>query len=309
MKDIVNKIIGLIGDNFPNGIRDDFIDTNKILRIYLTNGGESVSRGFISEIIRSTGIEEDGRFYLVSLEGAAQVRKLFDDLLEKNSILYYSSVCKKNSEFFAHRHISSTKVLKKILRASGRHFYFKDFCAAHKAVCLEREIEKIFTVSKKLLTFGDLQEKLPYVPKEKISAVLADSKKFFRTAGDKYISVAVLRFDFEEIQAASRRISFLIETKGFATSEDYVLSSNIALNPAVPEKDLCKLIYEKFLSAKFDRSGKKLIKKGAAVAKKTRGSVNNVQKFIAAQDEFSIGNIFMLRSLPITQTTARFIPS
>jgi hypothetical protein len=306
MKDVVNKIIKIIGDNFPNGIRDDFIDTNKILRIYSEScESKNISGRFISHIIRSNGIEEGGRFYFVSSEGATQIKRLFDDLFETNSILYYSVVCKKNSDFFARQHIFSSEVLRKILQETSGHFYFTDFCTNHKTIRLKYEIEKIFAAGKKLLSFEDLQEKLPYVPKEKISAVLDDSTEYLRTTNGKYISVANLQFDSEELQAAIRQISFNIDTKGFAASADYNLSTNLALNPEVPEKDLRNLIYEKFFAAAFDKFGKKLFKKGASAAKKACGSTKSLRKFIAAQDELSAEKIFdVAQSLGILQRDA-----
>ena len=37
MQDITETIIEIIKNNFPNGIRTDFIDINKVMRIYLSS--------------------------------------------------------------------------------------------------------------------------------------------------------------------------------------------------------------------------------------------------------------------------------
>ena len=72
-EDFVKDVIQIIQDNFPHGIRRDFIDTCKVLRIY----SESVSCGFVCEssellrrsvadVIRRHGIEQRGRFYFLA---------------------------------------------------------------------------------------------------------------------------------------------------------------------------------------------------------------------------------------------------
>ena len=66
MKDIAQKIIEIIKKNFPNGVRADFIDANKIARLYAANYHEEISRAQILEIICKSGIENGGRFYFIS---------------------------------------------------------------------------------------------------------------------------------------------------------------------------------------------------------------------------------------------------
>ena len=63
MQAVIERVIKIITANFPNGIRDDFIDLNKILKIYFANyDDEIISRNKIAEIIHSNGIAVDGRF-------------------------------------------------------------------------------------------------------------------------------------------------------------------------------------------------------------------------------------------------------
>ena len=64
MRNVEEKIVDIIKDNFPNGLRADFIDTNRILRIYSADHtAENISRNFIVNIIRANGIEAGGRFH------------------------------------------------------------------------------------------------------------------------------------------------------------------------------------------------------------------------------------------------------
>lgn len=44
-------------NTFPNGIRDDFIDTNRILKAYAGSAADKkISQDFIADVIRKNGI-------------------------------------------------------------------------------------------------------------------------------------------------------------------------------------------------------------------------------------------------------------
>ena len=70
------------------------------------------------------------------------------------------------------------------MQEAGGHFYFDEFCAASGAIRLDYEVAKIFAAAGKSLSLDDLQSELPYVPAEKISAVL-DAKKYLPTSAGK----------------------------------------------------------------------------------------------------------------------------
>jgi len=106
MLDTIKKVTEIIRNNFPNGIRDDFIDTNKVSRIYSASyDGEHISRNYIVEIIRANGIEDGGRFYFISDEATENIRHFLDEILSANSIAYYTKINEKHSDFFAAMHI------------------------------------------------------------------------------------------------------------------------------------------------------------------------------------------------------------
>ena len=287
MQDIVKNVVDIMRSNFPNGIRDDFIDTSKVSRIYsVNNDGEQISRNYIVEIIRANGIEDGGRFYFISDENAESIRHFLDEILSANSIAYYTKIHEKHSDFFVATHVFSPDVLKKILQtAVGGHFYFSEFCSAKRAVRLDYLIAQIFTAAKTSLSIDDLQEKLPYVPSEKILEVLSDAKKYLPTSAGKFIPFSKIQFDTDEIDAAKKQISLYIDKVGYAIPEDYSLSSNFALNPEVAEKDMRNIIYEKFFSENFTKRGKRLFKRGIAGRKSVTGASNRFREFIGEQTE------------------------
>lgn len=294
MQDTVKEIIEIITVNFPNGIRDDFIDVNKVLRIYsASHEAEKISRRLIAEIIRTNGLEDGGRFYFISDDNAENLRSLLDEILSAHSIAYYNKIYERHADFFTAMHIFSPKVLKKILQTNGGgHFYFDEFCSAKRATRLKYEVSKIFMATEKSLSLDDLQDKLPYVPSEKILAVL-DTKRYLPTSAGRYITVSKIQFDTEEIHAAKQQIISAIDANGYALPEDYDLTSNFALNPELAERDLRNVICEKFFSDDFIKRGKKFFRKGEIVKwNKETSATERIRKFIAEHDELSAKELF-----------------
>ena len=228
--DAEKKIVAIILEHFPNGIRDDFIDTNKVLKLYRTKYAEEVSLKKIADVIRARGIEDGGRFYFVSAEDVKSIKWLFDEILETNSIVYYSVVRVKHADFFVRRSVFSPKILRKVLSKKGDYFYSKDFCATDKSTRLEYEVEKIFRARGNSLTLGELQEKFSYVPPEKISVLLDDARKYLKINSGKFFLVSEIHFDEEEIRAARQKIFSVLDASESASLEDCDLSSTFALN-------------------------------------------------------------------------------
>ena len=289
----MKKIIEIIKINFPNGIRDDFIDTNKVLRIYAANyPNENISRAVIVAAIHKNAVADGGRFYFISEKVAEDIARLMEEILEKFSIAYYAKIYEEHADFFSRRHIFSPEVLKKFLQEIDADcFCYDEFCSAKRWARLDNEIEKIFSATEESLSLEDLQKNFPYVPKEKISAVLSDMKKYLPTIAGRFISVSKIRFDFEELETAKQQIISAAAASGCAAPEDYNLSSNFALNPEIAEKNLRDVIYEKFFSADFDKRGKKFFKKGFD-AKKEFAATDRLREFIFAQDELSAEKLF-----------------
>lgn len=295
MQNVTERITEIIMSDFPNGIRDDFIDTNKVMRIYSAKyTDKNISQDLVADVIHKKGIEHGGRFYFVEEKDMEIILLAIDEILEQYPVAYYSAVHKKHANFFARVHIFSPEVLKKILQETRTNYFcFDEFCSASKMTRLDYEVSKIFTTTEDSLSLEDLQEKLLYVPTEKILAVLNDSKKYLPTNTGRYFPVSKIKFDLEEIRSVNQQISSHIGADGYAVLGDCDLSSNFALNPELTEKDLRNVIYEKFFSADFTKRGKKIFKKGADVKEKSPTTPSkSLRKFLGDQDELSAEKLF-----------------
>lgn len=294
MQDTAQRLINIVEENFYNGIRDDFIDTSKILRLfsyYYPN--EIIFRESVVEIIHSNAIENKGRFYFIAPDTVETIQYFLDEILKKNSLAYYTAIYRKHFDFFTRLHISSPDVLKKTLHCyDKRHFHFPEFCAINKTAYLDYEVEKIFTRLQKPLSLEDLIIKLPYVPAEKIAAALSDTKKYFLTQKRFYFLFDQLKFDVAEIDSVKNKLRCYIAENGDANIEDCDFSSTFSQNMGISEKDLQNIIYEKFLSHDFTKRGNKLFKKGTSDKNNTASIIAKFKKFLDTQDEIPAKKLF-----------------
>lgn len=308
MPETTKKILEIIRKNFPNGVRADFIDTNKILRMYAAKfAGEKISNALIDETIRAHGLRSGEKFYFIPAAKIAEIQQLFAEILQKNSIAYYSAVYEKHSDFFAGAQIFSVETLKKILpEINDGNFYFEEFCATSKTARLDSEIEKILMSSEKSLTPENLREKFCYVPEQKILETVSDTKKFLPTLEGGYIPISSLQFDLKEISAAKNQLKKLTAKNDFVDFEKLKLSSNFALNPAVAKKNLREVIYEKFFAAEFKKRGNKLLNKNFNMGKGY--FMPDLKKFVAARQEVSLEELSnFARNLGLQNSTPALI--
>ena len=92
-QDTVKRFMDIVEENFSNGIRDDIIDTSKILKIFSADyPDEKIFLDSLIDIIHTNGIETGGRFYFISEDNIESILFFFDEILKKFSIAYYSSV-------------------------------------------------------------------------------------------------------------------------------------------------------------------------------------------------------------------------
>lgn len=258
-----NKIVKIIAENFPNGVRDDFIDISKILKIYHAKlPEENISADEVINIIHAKGTENSGKFYFVEFNEVEKLISVVKEIFENYSVVYYSELYRKHEDFFARLNIFSAEILKKILiEKSSKFFCFDEFCSPSRGIKLDYEIAKIFYTENKSLSLEELQKIFLYVPEEKILSIISNTKKYLSTMTDKYFPTSKIKFDIEEISIAENKINSAIADKKFAAKEDYDLSSNFALNPEIDEKILRDLIYQKFFADKFGKNRTRLVKK------------------------------------------------
>ena len=226
MLDVEEIIVDVIKENFPNGIRDDFIDTGKVLRL-LSTGGLTVrlSRNFIADVIRANGVEEGGRFYFIADRDVEKIERLFADIAADHSVVFYRAVFEQHAEFFSGMNIFSPEVLKNFL---PDYLCDDDRMSAR----LADAIEEISSEEQSAPSLDQLKERFPYVPPDEISTALDNRKKRKRASKKSDAPKPPRGFSIPQLRKFIFEHDELTADKIFARADELSVERQTALNHA-----------------------------------------------------------------------------
>lgn len=268
---MIDKIIAVVSENFPNGVRADFITENKIRQAYRKKyPGEKIPVDFsLRNFIREKALEHDGKFYFLDATIKNQVLELANSLLtEINPIIFYESFYLKHRETLNKLKIFSTDILILTLKSTTDKIFFAEkFFARDSQITLIKALEQILK-STPPLSEQELQNILLYVPKEELHQALSDSKFFVPTISKKFLPTELLHFDLKEISGAREKILADVKTCEQAIFNEQLFKKNIAANPIISDKVLCEALYSIFFADDFSRNGDIVTVKGRSLGLK-----------------------------------------
>ena len=303
---ILKKILVVLFENFPNGVRADFIAENQLRQAYkLKYGGEEIPSSFdLTRFIKKRAFFSEGKYYFIGTHERSHVMRLIDTALNAgNMLIYYDAFFKQHIEELQELKITNTSVLAAILRdGDGRFFCSNKYIAVNKFVKLVDVIEYIVNSFLKVESFSieQIKEKLPYVPVSEILCFLKCSRKYLKTTDGKYLSTNQVLIDRTELMELHNFLLTDLQTNGHAIFNIQDFSNTLELNPELSETTVGNFLFEQFLSKDFSRHGNILTAHGTM----TNG-IKLLKKFCASHDELTINELFdRAKKLNIIQYTA-----
>lgn len=303
---ILKKILVVLFENFPNGIRADFIAENQLRQAYkLKYGGEEIPASFdLMRFIKKRAFFSDGKYYFIGTHERSNVMRLIDTALNAgNMLIYYDEFFKQHSEELQELKITNASVLASILRSGDGRFFCSDkYIAVNKFVKLVDVIEYIVNSFLEVESFSieQIKAKLPYVPETEILYFLKRSRKYLKTTDGKYLSTNQVLIDHAEIIELHNLMLTDLRTNGHAIFNIQDFSNTLELNPELSESTVGNFLFEKFLSKDFARHGNILTARGTMAS-----GIKLLKKFCAAHNELTINELFdRAKKLNIIQYTA-----
>ena len=280
---MTEKILNIIAENFPNGLRFDFIANKKIRRLYAEKFAEEIPADFnIEALLERHCIKRNGKFYLINKFDKEKILRLVDEIISDNVIVFYEKIFEKHRKFFEEMKIVSADVLSETLQSmSYKYFYNEDFLAMNWFITPQDLLRKYFQTYKEI-TLDEVEEIFPYIPLEVVKKILS-GKNYSLTDSGKYILADSIQFDEEEIKTAQEKFSKEIEINGHAIFETSKFTRILEINPDISEANICTAIYEKYLADKFSRHRNILTIKGEKLSGRQL-----IRNYCAARDEITI---------------------
>ena len=280
------SVAELLEAEFPNGVRPgSIIDRNKIRRAYLQWFDEELPSDLdLESLLLKVGLFHDGKVFPVS-RSTDHSPELFVKSLEGRShgIFFYDELFEKEAESFTQLGVQSGEMLRTVLKKMSHEAYVYgrvSFTPHGRPATMEDVLEAAFK-TKGEWSRGELESYFPYVPADKIVAVLAQDGRFVRVAEGTYRLLADILLDENECQEVSRMGFFSMTADAFRRS--------IERNGDISPSAIQTAFFERFLSDRFDRHGKIVCAKGAPFDSKMA-----IRAFCRDNDEVTLDELLQM---------------
>jgi len=275
---VLDTIVSIVNEHFPNGIRpDSVIDSNKLKKYYADATGEDIAKA-VSDIpatLGAIGIRHGDKVYAVSAKARQELTKLLERLLsEENRLFYYDEIYDAHSGFFRDMNIFSSELLKTVLseitqslwfqNKNYRLHFYKNYCLTDRNITVESEILRCYETAV-CLSYDQLKTRLPYIPIVKIKQILAQNSDFIWVNTGVYTHAGKIEFDDVECRAAYVKIEEAVSRGGFATLASINIRASAKQNPDLSESALKNGFFQTYLANRYENRGNIISPKGNAL--------------------------------------------
>jgi hypothetical protein len=268
------KLTHVLSTRFDNGILvSSGIELDRFRRFAAgaegLDGLAGLSDGELRGAIEACGTYFNGKVYAISARVKDRLAELVGSYFATGAqVIFYEEFYEKNRKWLFRSSVASPEMLMEILEELSLAQYYKpEYFGRTHAPVLVAVGEEILRVwgDGALATYGQLAERLPYVPLERIKNALSHSRDFIRDSEGTYTHYGKVSISPEDREAIRERAATACddEEKGYASFAELPMGDIEALNPGLSMQALHDAIYRKCLSDGFARQGKIVTREGS----------------------------------------------
>ncbi len=288
------RISAVLSDSFPNGIRPgSIIDRNKFAAAWRKRFDEEMPKGLDLEVaLPLAGMVHGDKVFPVGDANGTSPAAFVKSLEERShGIFFYDELFEKEADAFTRMGIQSGEMLRALLRKESPDAYVygkSTFTLPGFPHAVADVIAGVFS-ERPEWSRETLEERLPFVPSEKIASVLATNARFIRVSEGTYRLLSGILLDEEECRKIVRAAEEEISRKGFFSLASASFERSLDQNGDILLSAVQAAFSERFLSADFDRHGKIVCAKGAAFDSRMA-----VRAFCRENDEATMEELLQL---------------
>lgn len=265
----VAQLEDILSTHFANGFRlNSPIELLRFRTFYQKNMDKELTLHDedLKSRIAACGTNFDGKIYAVSAQAKERIRRLAEDYFTNGAqAIFFAEFYTKNESWLFEASVVSEDMLIEILRKlfpklSFTQTYF-GYTYASIIVVLEGEILRVWG-DNVLRTYGQLIERLFYIPLERIKSVLSQNSDFIWNSVETFAHLSKINITDEERQVIREAVSRECNSRGYASIADLPLSEIEERNYTISLTALHNAVYRICLSDKFDIKGKIVTRKG-----------------------------------------------
>ncbi|MCX5813958.1 MAG: hypothetical protein NT178_15635 [Proteobacteria bacterium] len=203
--EVIEKLTDVLSAHFANGYRlNSSIEFARFRSFAAEDFGEEIvlSHEELKRYISACGTTYEGKVYAVSAETKERIKELVDDYFSDGAqVIFFSEFYTKNENWLFEASVVSEDMLIDLLRRlfpklSFTQTYF-GYTGASVFAALEGEILRVWG-DDVLLIYGQLAERLRYVPLERIKYALGQNGDFIWSTVETFSHVSRIEITDEE---------------------------------------------------------------------------------------------------------------
>ena len=266
---VVEQLAEVLSSHFTNGYRLNSLIEMTRFRSFVTEDFDeeiTLTDEELKSYIAACGTTFDGKVYAVSAQAKERIKGIAEDYFADGAqAIFFAEFYAKNENWLFEASVVSEDMLIDIIRRqfpklSFTQTYFGNTDASIFAV-LESEILRVWG-DDVLLTYGQLAERLRYIPLERIKYALCQNGDFIWSSVETFSHVSRIKITDEERQVIREAAMRECNARGYASYTDLPLDEIEERNYELSITAVHNAVYHICLSDKFDKKGKIVARKG-----------------------------------------------
>jgi hypothetical protein len=259
-------IYGQALEDFPNGIRPkSIIDIGKLKNLCFKVKGKDFPFDSIDipKILASIGIRHNDKIYVIPKGTRTELINLIMQIIsEGNRLFYYDKFYNVHATYLQDLKIFSAELLHSFLcELLPSLYYFKYYFTITNNVTIESELLHCFNDTI-CLSYEELNDKMPYIPLDKIKQTLALNSSFIWVKKGVYTHTSKFQIDYNELSAIKAKIKNELSIHNYFPLISLDLAHNLELNPELSETAVRNGLFQIGLSGDYEKRGNVITKKG-----------------------------------------------
>ena len=290
---LLKQLTDVLSSHFANGYRLNSPIEMARFRIFAAEDlGEelTLTDEELKSYIAACGTTFDGKVYVVSARAKERIKEVAEDYFADGpQAIFFAEFYAKNENWLFEASVVSEGMLIDILRRlfpklSFTQTYF-GYTDASIFAALEGEILRVWG-DDVLLTYGQLAERLRYIPLDRIKYLLGQNADFIWSSVETFSHVSRIEITHEERQVIREAAERECNTRGYASITDLPYGEIEERNYELSITAFHNAVYRICLSDKFDKKGKVVTRKGDVL-----DALNIMKKYCRTIDKCSLDDL------------------
>lgn len=267
--EIIEKITNILLAHFSNGYRlNSTIELARFRSFAAVSFSEEIvlSEEELKRCISACGSIYEGKVYVVSKETKEQIKELAGEYFSDGAqIIFFAEFYSKNESWFFEANIVSENMIIDILREQFPKLSFTQTYFGYTGVsifdALAGEILRVWGEDV-LLTYGQLSERLRYIPLERIKYALSKHVDFIWNSAETFSHVSRIEITDKERQLIREATMQECNSGGYISITSLPYNEIEERNYELSITAVHNAVYRICLSDEFDKKGKIVAPKG-----------------------------------------------